>query len=104
MSTRWRVLTHEIESDAKTATLITHAVVCLHNWLLMKAADVYMDDTRNREEADASSTQMLALDPNNHPGPNSSNYAKAVRDNFALWFKEPGRVEWQDTSVASNNY
>lgn len=104
LTTRWRVLSHEIEASPKIAAMITTACICLHNWLLSKSSNFYINEVGHTSDEESVVDPLIPLEPPSRPFGRTSDEAKRVRENLKNYFNGVGKVPWQDARVASRNY
>ena len=91
---RFGVLGSAMQVSPEKATIITQAVLCLHNFLVEERDRSYNNLTQGSNPMEQ---DQQVLQPLQGGGNRNTDDARAVRDNFKDYFNGPGTVPWQNS-------
>lgn len=103
---KFGIFQKEINLDPEKVSLITMACCLLHNYILQENPVTYLHGMIDIEEqttgtvtkgADRVNADLLQLQRGRFL--NASVAAKDVRDKFAAYFVNEGKVDWQDSAI-----
>lgn len=104
LTSKWRILKSTINTSVELSENIVLAAVALHNWL-RRSNDYFSPGLVDREDRNGDfqpgswRSDTDQINKLQHVRGNSSLVAKDVRNNFANYFANEGRVEWQDSKI-----
>ena len=101
LSAKFRVFLSTLCVKPDNATIIVHAALALHNYLLCKCPNIYTPpgsmDTHNGEGDVRDGDWRTSVEPSliNIPCSNYTRNAASVRDCLCEYVNGPGQVPWQ---------